>query len=129
MSENELPVIVRILLVKLCVVWVTFFYNLQIIVCCLETIFLLPANEVCESNVFTGVCLFTGEGVSVQLSRGVSVWGLCPGCLSSGGISVRGGEVSVQGDPHTVKSGRYASYWNALLFKSFFLLGNLIQPE
>ena len=43
-----------------------------------------PANEFCEGNVFTGVCLSTG--------------GVC------------------EGDPRTVKSGRYASYWNELLF-------------
>ena len=58
---------------------------------------LLPANEVCEGYVFTGVCLFTrgkgslypgglclggslSEGVSVR----VSVWGLCPGGLCQG---------------------------------------------
>ena len=56
-------------------------------------------------------------GVSVQrgpcpegsLSRGVSVWG----------VSVHGGSlsrgVSVRETPRTVKSGRYASYWNAYL--------------
>ena len=52
--------------------------------------------------VFTGFCLVTG-GVSVQgrsLSGGWS--------LSRGGLC--------QGDPLTVKSGRYASYWNAFLF-------------
>ena len=50
---------------------------------------LLPpanANDVCEGNVFTGICLSTG----VSLSRGISVqWGLCPG----GGVCLR------QGDP------------------------------
>ena len=95
---------------------------------------LLPlANEVCEGNVFTGVCLSTGgfsvqAGVSVQgegLSGRVSVRGeslsrevLCPGegsllggltggCLCLGGLC--------QGDPHTVMYRRYASYWNAFL--------------
>ena len=78
--------------------------------------FLPPANEVYEGNVFTGVCLSTGGGVSIQggsltrgsLYRGVSVQGgslsrgslskgglypggLCPrGCLSIG-VSVQGG--------------------------------------
>ena len=42
--------------------------------------FLPPANEVCEGNVFTGVCLSTG-------------WGLC-----SGGLCLGGG-VLCQGDP------------------------------
>ena len=77
--------------------------------------FLQPANEVCEGNVFTCVCLSTGglcpRGVSVQgvsvwrslcpggsLSRRVSVWGSLPrgglcqgGSLSIGGISVQEG--------------------------------------
>ena len=85
-----------------------------------------------QGNIFTGVCLSTGC-VSV---RGVSVrgreWGLCPErCLCQGGprASVQrwgslssGGGVSVQGGlclgrpPSPVKSGRYASCWNALFF-------------
>ena len=55
-------------------------------------LFLLPANEVCEGYVFTGVCLSTGGGVSIQggLSRGVSgPRGLCPGGLCLEGISVK----------------------------------------
>ena len=57
-----------------------------------------PANEVCEGNVFTGVCLSTGGlcpgRFSVQwggsLSRGVSVReGLCPGVSVQGVVSVR----------------------------------------
>ena len=68
-----------------------------------DSAFLLaPANEVCEGNVFIGVCLST-RGVSVQ---GVSVqwvsvqWvsvhgGLCPWESLSMGVSVQG--VSVQG--------------------------------
>ena len=69
-----------------------------------------------------------GEG-SVQgvLSRGVSVWGLCPGVSVQGSLS-RGSlsrGVSVweglcQGDPGTVMSGLYASYWNAFLFYIIF---------
>ena len=109
-----------------------------------------PANEVCEGYVFTGV-LSVHRGVSVSvwrrvslqvvsvqggsLSRVVSIQGggLCLGGLCPGGSLSRG--VSVQGDcqgdppdrappPHTVTSGRYASYWNAFLFiinNSFFL--------
>ena len=55
-----------------------------------------------------GLC--PGHGVSVwemgSLSKGISV----------GGMSLSGG-VSVQGDPpNTIKSRRYASYWNAFLF-------------
>ena len=62
-----------------------------------------------------------------SLSRGVSVQGgLCPG-----GVSVHGGSVSMrglcQGDPHMVKTGRYASYWNASLFQNAFGLGGRIE--
>ena len=53
--------------------------------------------------------------------------GLCPGeglCLGEGVLS-RG--VSVQVDPHTIKSRQYAPYWNAFLFKMlvmhYLLLG------
>ena len=66
----------------------------------------------------TGRVSVRGMG-SGSLSGG---WGLCPG----DGVSVQGGlcpvkEVFVQGglcqgDPRTVKSGQYASYWNAFLF-------------
>ena len=60
--------------------------------------------------------------------------GLCPGGPCPGGVSVQGRSLSTrclclrgvfvqgglcQGDPHTVKSGRYASYWNAFLFINF----------
>ena len=53
-------------------------------------IYLPPANEVSKGNVFTGVCLSKEGGT---LSRGVSV----------------------RETPRTVKSGRYAPYWNAFL--------------
>ena len=47
--------------------------------------YLPPASEVCEGNVFTGVCLSMGEvSVSVQ-------GGLCPLGVSVQGVSVRGG--------------------------------------
>ena len=55
------------------------------LICCFCFSELLrPANEVCEGNGFTGVCLSTGRAVSVQglsVQGGVSVWGggLCPG--------------------------------------------------
>ena len=53
-----------------------------------------------------GLC--PGWGSSVQ--RVVSVQGgFCPGGPLSGGVSVRE-------TPHIVKSGQYASYWNAFLF-------------
>ena len=52
-----------------------------------------PANEVCEGNVLTGVCLSTGSvciPACIQCGRG----GVCPGGLPGGclprGISVRG---------------------------------------
>ena len=64
-----------------------------------------------QGNVFRSICLSTGGG-------GVSVQG-----VSVRGVSVR--RVSVQGHlcpgrphppPSMVKSGRYASYWNAFMF-------------
>ena len=78
-------------------------------------VFLPPANEVCEGNVFTGVCLSTGgmglgEG---SLSRG-SLW---PGVSVQGpGGLCPGHSLSERPPSHTVKSGRYASYWNAFLY-------------
>ena len=59
-----------------------------------------------------------------SLSRGVSVQGglcpggFCPGGLCPGVVSVQGG--LYQGDPRTIMSGQYASYWNAFLFGSAF---------
>ena len=70
-----------------------------------------------QGNIFTGVCLSTGG----SSSWGVSVQdGLCPGGSISRMVFVQY-VVSVQGDlcqgdPRMVKSGRYASYWNAFLF-------------
>ena len=76
-----------------------------------------PQTKLREGNVFTPVCdpVHTG-GVSVQggLCSGVSVWGLYPG----GSLS-RGGSLSGR-PPRTVKSGQYASYWNAFLYSSYF---------
>ena len=80
------------------------------------------------------VILFTGGTRSLSWgspSQGVSVFGgLCPGGLCPGGVSVQGGlclGVSVlgglcHGDPRTVMSGWYASYWNAFLFSSYISL-------
>ena len=51
------------------------------------------------------------QGVSIQSGLClVGVGGLCPRV----GVSVQGG--LSPGTPRTVKSGRYASYWNAFLF-------------
>ena len=63
-----------------------------------------PTKDVCEGNVFTGV----------RLSGG-----FCPGgmCVMSG--RGRGG------DPWTVKSGQYASYWNAFLLYFLQIATNL----
>ena len=93
-------------------------------------------DEVCEVNVFTGVCPPGGGGAGVSVSRGDCRGraDVCSGgCLSRGsvpkggvgslskggvslsrGISVKG--VSVRETPHMATWGRYASYWNALLF-------------
>ena len=99
--------------------------------------FLLPANEACEGNVFTGLSAhraISGQGGSLSgggsLSRGVSVSGVTVqrGLCSAGGSLPRGplsgeslfsGDLC-RGDPRTVKSRRYASYWNAFLFFTFF---------
>ena len=68
------------------------------------SLFLVPYSfQQMGGSVFGGVCLYRegfcpGDGVSVQ-------GGLC---LGEG--------VSVRETPRTVKSGRYASYWNAFLF-------------
>ena len=44
--------------------------------------FLPPANEICEGNVFTGVCLSMGGGVSQHaLGRGVCI----PACTGQEG--------------------------------------------
>ena len=77
---------------------------------------LLPANKVCEDNVFTGVCLST-EGE-------VSTWG----CLARG---VCQGEVSGQGrcvSQHAM--GQKPPFWNIrelyerylLQFKRYFTI-------
>ena len=82
-----------------------------------------PANEVCEGNVFTGVCL-SGGG-----ERG-AWWRRCVcgerGMYSKGGACMAGGRPrAVQGrrcacrrDSHW--SGWYASYWKAFLFSFSF---------
>ena len=66
----------------------------------------MPANEVCEGYVFTGVCLSTGVMWSLggSLSREIFIQGdLCPW-----GVYV------------TVMCGWYASYWNAFLCSLWF---------
>ena len=63
----------------------------------------LSGGSLCRQG---GLC--TGRG---SLSR---QGGLCPGR----GVSVQG--VSVGETPHTLTSGRYASYWNAFLFRRNF---------
>ena len=84
---------------------------------------LQPANEVWGKVIFSqaclsahGGCLCPGGGVSVKggsLSReGVCQGGLCPGSLC-------------QGDPRTVKSGRYASYWIAFLYLIILLINSV----
>ena len=88
--------------------------------------YLLPANEVCEGYVFTGVCLSTGRGsVSKNaLGSGVSAQGGVPMggvCLGPGtrGRHPPGPEAA---PPHRQilqirsTSEQYASHWNAFLF-------------
>ena len=66
-------------------------------------------------------------------SRGGGGVGGSRGSLSRGGLCL--GEVSVQGGicqgdhPRIVKSGRYASYWNAFLFVTYFHNHLLFSPS
>ena len=91
-----------------------------------------PANEVCEGSVFTGVCLSTGGWVCIQgvgLHRGGCIQGGEGGGLhpsgkgsasrrgGGGGSSYRGNGGLYPGGGVGIRSmsGRYASYWNAVL--------------
>ena len=94
---------------------------------------LCPQGCLCSGGLCAGGLCLVGvsvQGVYVQggsLSRLVSVQGgLCLGGLCPGDLCPQGdlcaGRVSVQGGgslsgrpPCMVKSGRYASYWNAFL--------------
>ena len=104
--------------------WINVFFKLDFP----DAPFLLPpANEVWGKVIFSVVFVILSMGVSVWchfLSSCLvpcSFWGssllLVPCYLQ--GVSVRGVSFC-QGDPptenpHTVKSGRYVSYWNAFL--------------
>ena len=113
-----------------------------IVVIILKESLLQPANEVCEGNVFTGVCLSTGERCVSQnalgrgcvsqhalrgcLPRGVFVQGVsaqdgvCPGGCLPGGVADT--PTRTRGRPPSRYYGirstsrRYASHWNAFLF-------------
>ena len=82
-----------------------------------------------QGNMFTGVCLSTGgclvPGRGGPWSRGVWSWG---GTWSGGGCLVWGGLIpggaSWRDPPNGHCCGRYASYWNAFLFFSFFFTWN-----
>ena len=65
--------------------------------------FYRPQTKLQEGDVFIPVCDSVHGGGGRSLSRGVS-----------------GGSLSRR-PPHTVKSGRYASYWNALLLNGKLL--------
>ena len=71
-------------------------------------------------NEVWGKVMFLHLSVILFMGRVSVKGGLCPGGVSVQWVSVQG--VSVWGrslfwrPPETVKSGRYASYWNALLF-------------
>ena len=75
-------------------------------------IFLSPANEVAEGNVFTPVCDSVHRSGLCPAGR-VSIKGSLP--RAGGGSPSRG--VTVRETPRTVKSRRYTSYWNASLIK------------
>ena len=109
-----------------------------------NSIFLPPANEVCEGYVFTPVCqsfcsqgghAWLWEGVCVVAGGHVWLWGAC--MVAGGDVWVLGvcvvggkrGHVWLQWGMHGCggacmgyneirsMSGQYASYWNAFLFK------------
>ena len=97
-------------------------------VLCLGCVCLCPGGLCLLGSLLRG-SLSKGEGLCLGgfCPGGTMSGGLCPKSLCSGGlcwgVSVqgqrslsRGVSVFVQGDPRTVKSGRYASYWNAFLF-------------
>ena len=94
-------------------------------------VFLLSANEVCEGYVFTGVCLSTGGG-SAPLHAGIHPPGRhhpgqtppqpdtpppgqTPPCPVHAGIQST--------------SGRYASYWNAILSHGIFVFFHQMTLE
>ena len=112
-----------------------------------------------EGNVFTPVCHSVHGGgeftVPACITGRMTRWGLCPGevsvqwgafpgglCLGGlcpGGPSPEGvfvqkgglcpGRVSVRETPNTVKSRRYASYWNAFLLSSNFVLTEFAETN
>ena len=104
--------------------------------------------------MFSHLCviLFTGESLSKHasqvgfLSGGLCPGGLCPGGLHPGGSLCRGVCLrvlcpggTVRGDsvlgvflretPHMVKSGQYASYWNAFLFLNYFRFFDMKETQ
>ena len=84
--------------------------------CCLVRL-LQPANEVWGKVIFSQACLSVHGGVSVQGEGSLSRGGLCQGGLCPGSLC--------QGDPRTVKSGRYASYWIAFLYLIILLINSV----
>ena len=72
------------------------------------TLFLQPANEVCEGYVFTGVCLSTG---------GVHAMHAPPSMHAPEHACTPGHARAPSGGYYEMWSmnGRYASYWNAFL--------------
>ena len=61
----------------------------------------------------------------MSLSGGLCIGGLCPGGFCPGGLCPGG--VSVRETrPHSVKSDRYASYWNAFMLKVLIVYGKKI---
>ena len=80
--------------------------------------FLLPPTaKLREGNVFTPLCHSVhrlGGGGSVQ-------GGLCPrGCVQGRSLSRTGSLSGSPPPPRMVTCKRYASYWNAFLFKNGF---------
>ena len=85
-----------------------------------------PCSWICHMSYNLAI-LFTGHKRSSRGGGGSVYWGLCAGgCLSRGvclgkclsrRVAVEEGGAVCQRDPPTVKSGRYASYWNAFLCK------------
>ena len=89
-----------------------------------------PANEVWGKVMFSQVFVCPqggGEGLCPSMHhRSHDQGGLCPGReVSVLGVSVR----EIPPPPRTVTSGRYASYWNALLLSKTFPKGQLQRSQ
>ena len=110
---------------------------LNVYLICFLDFFITARKRSCEkvlclhlSVILWGLCregrsLSRDASVQGSLCPGgsMSKWGLCPG---GGGVFVQEGGLCPRGlcpgrPPSTVKSGRFASYWNAFLLINYYL--------